>query len=263
MPHTTPPHSTPPSHPCPPGPQNRYRSPLHHCFVPPPALPDLVPVLAARGQSCDDACGALPANASAPAGRAPATRRSSSSGGTARAEVLLAPGVAPSLARRVTAHSGAAATRSLLALSPPAPPSARPRPFTQGAAPHVRVRPPSRLRGDAPSVPAAAVPPPEVGSAAPSGPVIPSGRGSGPALVCEPRFFGEVNTCAALTAGLPCASCGASQGADQPALVSPDAPSRANPMACLRTTNPSLLGCAGSHPDTHRLCPCRSPLVSA
>ena len=65
-----------------------------------------------------------------------------------------------------------------------------------------------------------------------------------------------LNTCEAMAQHVACVrGCEESIGADQPAVVSDDAPPEAKPGMCLVTTG--TVSCEGAHPLTSRLCACR------
>lgn len=80
--------------------------------------------------------------------------------------------------------------------------------------------------------------------------------GIGSDAECLEEFLPLVNTCDAMQQHFPCTSCESNAGPDQPAMVSPDAPSGFSRGACLTNGDPDYFDCDGSHPHTQRLCVC-------
>jgi hypothetical protein len=73
---------------------------------------------------------------------------------------------------------------------------------------------------------------------------------------CQAENLPLINTCAALQEAFSCTSCTASNGAEQPAYVDPQADASFGPGQCLYNAGPEVSTCEASHHATLRLCPC-------
>lgn len=71
---------------------------------------------------------------------------------------------------------------------------------------------------------------------------------------CSEEGLRAINVCSELEKYLKCQGCEVSFGADQPALVSEDAPAESKPRMCLVNTEAPT--CLGFHKLTTRLCAC-------
>ena len=80
----------------------------------------------------------------------------------------------------------------------------------------------------------------------------------GGGFTCAINLLSLVNDCASLQTAFNCVSCEDSQGSDQPAFISPNAPPSKKPGACLVNTNPGLFSCEGKWEHALRLCPCKA-----
>mmetsp|Transcript_13483 Transcript_13483/g.18474 ORF Transcript_13483/g.18474 Transcript_13483/m.18474 type:complete len:264 (+) Transcript_13483:381-1172(+) len=76
---------------------------------------------------------------------------------------------------------------------------------------------------------------------------------------CIIEAMAQVNSCATLKQHFPCENgCAESFGEDQPAYVVPSALRMHRPGTCMVNQRLELMSCAGKHPNTQRLCPCKN-----